>query len=117
MDLDFLIEDKGDERFGLQECVRTFDVRAAEVDFEAADDRSPLPVVPELEAEDTATRTHIRKRERRCERLELSGIEGRVTPAAAAVDTDIESDPIGNGAADGRRCDRRRPHGYVRRDC
>ena len=43
-------------------------------------------------------------------------IEGRVAPAAAAVDADIEPDPIGNDAAGGRRGDRRRrPHRYVRR--
>jgi hypothetical protein len=53
LDLDLMIESEGVERFGLVECVRPFDVRAAEVDFQAANDRSPLPVVAELEAENS----------------------------------------------------------------
>src|SRR5258707_3938247 len=104
-----------------EECGRFLDVRAAEVDFQAADDRSPLPVVAELEAENAT----LRARTGFCEdsfnddssnALEDCRVERRVTPAAAAVDTDIEPDPIGNGAAGGWRSDRRhRPHRYVRR--
>src|SRR5260370_29657821 len=36
-----------------EECGRLLDIRTAEVNFQTADNRSPLPVVAELEAENT----------------------------------------------------------------
>ncbi len=44
------------------ECGGLFDVRAAEVDFKAANDRPPLPVVAKLEAEHAALRSRVGSR-------------------------------------------------------
>src|SRR5260370_25483065 len=41
------------------ECVRLLDFRAAEVNFQTADDRSPLPGVAELEAENATLWAHV----------------------------------------------------------
>src|SRR6266446_1065439 len=97
---------KGERRED-DECGRLLDVGAAEVNFQAADYRSPLPVVAELEAENATFWSIVRDWEAKiCElaRGEESLLfSGRMTPAAAAVDADIEADPIGNGAARDRR--------------
>src|SRR5215471_12637390 len=102
-------------------CARAFDVRPVEVNFQAGDNLSPLPVVAPLEAAKAATRTHARKVEpieRRClcDPLELSLLKGSVSRAAAAVCSDIEPGPLGH-SDNGRRCRRRRPpHGNIGRN-
>ena len=93
------------EECGEDECVRLLDVRAAEVNFQTADDRSPLPVVAELEAENATLWARVGWYEESCwEAVNAKGFlrfDGRVTPAAAAVDAHIEPGPIGAGAAAG----------------
>jgi hypothetical protein len=98
-----------------EECGRLLDVRAAEVDFQPADNGSPLPVVTELEAENATLWARIRWYEGSHSGLKESRIEGRVTQAAAAMDADIEPDLIGN-VSGGRRDLRRRPRRQIRCD-
>src|SRR5579883_1732944 len=65
---------------------RLVDVGPVEIRFQTGNDRTILPIVAGVAADDTA---RSRRVERRCE------IERRVAPTAAAVDADIEPGPIG----------------------
>ncbi len=82
-----------------------FDVGAVEVDFQTADNRSILPVVAGVAAEDAALWLRIKDR---------LVIELHLAPAITAVDADIEPGPIGQ--IDGRDRRRRRLPCQVRRE-
>src|SRR5712671_6659443 len=89
LDLDLVRERVEREECGEGECGRLLDVRAAEVNFQTADDRSPLPVVAELEAENATLWAHVGWYQESCwDAVKAKGFlrfDGRVTPAAAAA--------------------------------
>src|SRR5262249_25499583 len=51
-----------------RECARPGEIRPAEVDFQAADNSSPLPIVAKLEAENTTLRTRVGRQYERIDR-------------------------------------------------
>src|SRR5262249_21744556 len=97
VDFDVLGEGESRQESAWQgECGRLFDIRGAVAQLDAADDLSPLPIVAELATDQPPFRVCVgwcdlkQSTTAACERR----VEGRVPPAVAAVNTDIEPGPI-----------------------
>src|SRR6266576_108164 len=77
-----------------EERGRLLDIRTAVVNFQTSNNRSPLPVVAYLEAENATLWAQIwRYKDRGAGVVEGCRFEGGMAPAAAAVDSDVEPDP------------------------